>query len=101
MENFKKQILFDFYEWKKQGRCTRARNLNKVIGEEYFCESNPHYFTGDLNSDLVLVHLNPKRNKNKSTKIFDVEKPKFETFEEYFDYFTYFGRNNYGKNMHG
>lgn len=98
MENFKKQILFDFYEWKKQGRCTRARNLNKVIGEEYFCESNPHFFTGDLNSDLVLVHLNPKRNKNKSTKIFDVEKPKFETFEEYFDYFTYFGRNNYGKN---
>lgn len=97
MESYKKQILSNFNEWKEHGRCNQAINLNQVIGEEYFCESNPHFFTGDLNADLVLVHLNPKRNKNNTTKKFDIEKPKFETFEEYFDYFRYFGKNNYGE----
>jgi hypothetical protein len=98
MENFIKNISSNFNEWLEYGRCNQAINLNQIIGEEYFCESNPHFFTGDLDADLVLIHLNPKRNKNNTTKKFDIEKPKFETFEAYFDYFRYFGRNNYGKN---
>ena len=97
MEKFKKNIQSNFNEWKEQGKCSQAIGLNKKIGGEYFCESNPHFFTGDLNADLVLVHLNPKRNKNNTTKKFDIEKPKFDTFEAYFDYFRYFGKNNYGE----
>lgn len=98
MENFKKNIQSNFNEWKEQGKCSQAIELNKKVGGEYFCESNPHFFTGDLASDLVLVHLNPKRNKNKVSGSYDVEKPKFNSFEEYFNYFSYFGRNNYGEN---
>jgi hypothetical protein len=98
MLSFKNKMLVSFNEWKEQGRCTEAIKLNKVIGEEYFCESNPHFFTGDLNAELVLIHLNPKRNKNNKTGKFDFEKPNFESFDEYFDYFRYFGRYNYGKN---
>ena len=98
MENFKKNIQYNFNEWKEQGKCSQAIELNKKIGGEYFCESNPHFFTGDLSADLVLVHLNPKRNKNKVSGLYDVERPKFNSFEEYFDYFSYFGRYNYGEN---
>jgi hypothetical protein len=98
MEKFKKNINSNFNEWKDYGRCNQAIELNKNIGGEYFCESNPHFFTGDLSADLVLVHLNPKRNKNKISNKYDIEKPKFNSFEDYFDYFRYFGRNNYGEN---
>ncbi len=98
MEEFKKNIQSNFNEWKEHGKCSQAIELNKNIGGEYFCESNPHFFTGDLSADLVLVHLNPKRNKSKVSGVYDVEKPRFNSFEEYFDYFRYFGRNNYGKN---
>lgn len=98
MESFKKNIQSNFNEWKEQGKCSQAIELNKKIGREYFCESNPHFFTGDLSADLVLVHLNPKRNKNKVSEVYDVEKPKFNSFEKYFDYFRYFGRYNYGEN---
>lgn len=98
MESFKKNIQSNFNEWKEQGKCSQAIGLNKKIGREYFCESNPHFFTGDLSADLVLVHLNPKRNKNKVSGVYDVEKLKFNSFEKYFDYFRYFGRYNYGEN---
>lgn len=98
MEKFKKNIQSNFIEWKESGKCKQAIELNKIIGKEYFCESNPHFFTGDLTADLVLVHLNPKRNKNKISGKYDIDKPKFNSFEEYFDYFRYFGRYNYGEN---
>ena len=98
MDNFKKYIQTNYNEWKNQGKCDLAIDLNKKIKEEYFCESNPHFFTGNLNADLVLVHLNPKRNKNKSTGNYDIQKSKFDTFEEYFDYFSNFGKYNYGVN---
>jgi hypothetical protein len=98
MEKFKKNIQSNFNEWKDRGKCLQAIELNKNIGGEYFCESNPHFFTGNLSADLVLVHLNPKKNKNKVSGLYDVEKPKFNSFDEYFDYFSNFGRNNYGKN---
>jgi len=97
MEKFINNIQSNFNEWKEYGKCKQAIELNKIIGSDYFCESNPHFFTGDLTADLVLVHLNPKRNKNKISGTYDIEKPKFNSFEEYFDYFRYFGRNNYGE----
>ena len=53
MEKFKKNIHSNFNEWLVQGKCSQAIALNKKIGKEYFCESNPHFFTGDLSADLV------------------------------------------------
>jgi hypothetical protein len=97
MKKFKEYICSNFNEWLENGKCSQAIELNKNIGGEYFCESNPHFFTGNLYSEIVLVHLNPKRNKNKISNSYDIEKPKFNSFEEYYDYFRYFGRYNYGE----
>lgn len=96
MEKFKKIVENNFIEWKENGRCNQAIELNKKIGKEYFCESNPHFFTGDLNAELVLIHLNPKRDKDKTTRKYKIEKPYFNSFEDYFDAFRYFGKRHYG-----
>jgi len=96
MEEFMEFVKSNFENWYLNSKCNLAIELNKKIGEEYFCESNPHFFTGDLNADLVLIHLNPKRNKNKLTGKYDIEKSKFDSFDSYFDYFRNFGKYNYG-----
>ena len=83
----------NFDEWKNQGYCNDAIMLNKKIGINYFDVCEPHFFTGDLNSEIVLVMLNPKRNKvlwNKPCDFFD--------WKSYLDSFTHFGLNQYGNN---
>jgi hypothetical protein len=53
----------NFEEWKTQSFCQEAVELNAKIGEEYFDTAAPGLFTGDIHARSVLVHLNPKRNK--------------------------------------
>ena len=98
MNQYIKFLQKNYNDWNLMGYCEESKKINNKIGDKYFCESNPHFFTGNLSADLVLVHLNPKRNKNKVSGLYDVERPKFNSFEEYFDYFSYFGRYNYGEN---
>lgn len=85
-------IKKDFEEWLANGLCTNAQKINKELGQEYFDTSNPHYFTGDVEAAVVLVHLNPKRNKPDFYK-----KSQFESFSEYWDFYENFGQNHYGE----
>ena len=82
----------DFEDWLKTGYCNTATKLNDAIGQEYFDISNPHYFTGDINAELVLVHLNPKRNKSDYK-----QKSKFSNFSEYWHFHANFGEYHYGE----
>ena len=82
LPEFKKLVKTDFDEWKQKGFCARARKLNESIGEveKYFDEAEPQYFTGNPDAELVLVHLNPKRNRNLFSKV-----NSFEDFQAYWN----------------
>lgn len=59
--------------------------MNQNIGCEYFGITNPHFYTGDLDSDLVLIHLNPKRNVDSITNKypnFSAKDAGFNNFED-------------------
>ena len=88
-----------FSDWEKLGYCPDAKKINENIGYEYFGITNPHFFTGDLDSDLVLIHLNPKRDldpKNNVYPKFSAKESGFSKFEEYINYYSNFGKINYG-----
>lgn len=85
-------IKKDFEEWLTNGHCIKAQKLNEEIGQEYFDTHNPHYFTGNIESEIVLVHLNPKRNKEDF-----FSKSRFERFSDYWDFYEKFGKNHYGE----
>ena len=82
----------DFEEWRTTGFCSKAKKLNEVLAQEYFDTSNPHYFTGDLEAEMVLVHLNPKRNESDFYK-----KSQFKNFSEYWNFYEKFGEKHYGE----
>jgi hypothetical protein len=91
-----------FNEWSSIGHCSEAVALNQKIGEEYFCTSNPHFFTGNFEAPLVLVHLNPKRDKNKITGHYKHELPNelkspILDFDSYLNFYRNFGSIHYGK----
>jgi hypothetical protein len=96
MNDYLKILQKNYNDWNLKGYCEEAQKINDKIGTEYFCVSNPHFFTGDLEADLVLVHLNPKRNKNILTAKYDLEKNPFKTFEDYFQSYRFFGKKHYG-----
>jgi hypothetical protein len=107
-EIFIELIKQNYDEWEGRGSCLVAEELNKKIGEEYFSTTNPHFFTGDLDSEFVLVHLNPKRDKDPVDGRYQRFLPKdidsapeiggFSTFSEYINYYTNFGQIKYGIN---
>jgi hypothetical protein len=82
-----------FEDWNTHGKCGDAERLNAQIcsHERYFDETNPSFFYGDLSSPLVLIHLNPKRNKNDMKG----SKCNYENFEHYLESYTFFGKNKY------
>lgn len=103
MKSFKKEYLKfienTFSEWATMGYCSDAVKINKNIGDEYFGITNPHFFTGDLDSDLVLIHLNPKRKLDSKTNKypkFSAKDSGFNNFEDYINYYSNFGKINYG-----
>jgi len=88
-----------FFEWVSMGYCSGAKKINDIIGYEYFGITNPHFFTGDLDSDLVLIHLNPKRDVDSKTNKypkFSAKESGFSNFEDYINYYSNFGKINYG-----
>lgn len=90
--DFIESMQKDFADWKKSGTCNQAKNLNDKIGEEYFDTATPHYFVGNPDSDFVLVHLNPKRNKTAWKQSCN-----YSIFNEYFEFHKEFGKRVYGK----
>ncbi|MDH6312606.1 hypothetical protein M2137_001377 [Parabacteroides sp. PFB2-10] len=85
MEYIKK----NFEEWKTLGYCKDAVELNEKIGTEYFRTDEPHFLTGDIHAELVLVQLNPKRDE-------DYKPRNYVDFDDYWNWFTSFGKMNYG-----
>jgi hypothetical protein len=49
----------EFDEFWETGSLRRARQLTEATGQRFDDARLPQYFTGDLNSGFVLVHLNP------------------------------------------
>lgn len=89
---FKKIVKADFNQWKENGYCNEAQLLNKRVGMDYFDTANPHFFTGNINSELVLIHLNPKRNRPDWNKACD-----YEDFQSYWHSYEKFGKMHYGR----
>ena len=78
-----------FEEWESEGKCSEALKLNQYIGEAYFDVTNPHFYTGDFTSKLVLVHLNPKRNVDNDEWGLKCIFPDFNVYTEYYKRFGY------------
>ena len=91
--DFLQTVRKNFEEWKNQGLCEDAAILNKKMGKAYFDVCEPHFFTGDLTSEIVLIMLNPKRNKDVWN-----QKCSVSNWEDYLDSFVHFGMNHYGSN---
>lgn len=88
--------FFDYLEkttkdWINNGVCSDAEILNSEIHEHYFDTSKPHFFTGNINAKLVMVQLNPKREKT------DFNKKATNDFEFYLDYYSKYGKYVYGE----
>jgi len=90
---FKEYAQKQFDDWRTLGRCTDAVLLNKFISpvEKYFDETNPSFFYGDIQSSIVLIHLNPRRSKADMNGI----KCNYKNFDEFWDSYVYFGKNKY------
>lgn len=84
--DFQENIELTLKEIKEEGHSIDARKLNERNG---FDESHPQFFTGDLKSKFVVVHLNPKSNE-------ETEERNFSNSEEYFAYWQNFGTHRYG-----
>ncbi|MEI6697248.1 MAG: hypothetical protein WCO13_14435 [Bacteroidota bacterium] len=84
-------IKQNYDQWSFNGCCEEAVLLNNKIGKPYFDTASPHFFTGDLKAELVLVHLNPKRSKDSFGC-----KNKYISFEHYLEHFVTFGKKSYG-----
>lgn len=82
-----------FNEWYHDEECKDAIAINEHIGRTYVDTCNPHFFTGNLSSDLVMVNLNPKRETS-----FYFEKAKY-CWEEYYEKYSLFGYHHYGEHV--
>ncbi len=85
--NYIKDILSQLQEI---GYCSDAKLLNENIGEDYFDITNPHFYTGDFESDLVMVQLNAKRTKK------DFGKNLTYSYDEYINHYSNYGKIIYG-----
>lgn len=89
-----------FEDWKSNGKCSEALDLNKAVVQDYFDDANPQFFTGNFNSKIVLIHLNPKRDQFDNKKNYQWgAKCFFDNFDEYIDYYKRFGYNKYEKEL--
>jgi hypothetical protein len=90
MEEYLNFIKTTTEQWIKKGECQAAIELNESIGEIYFDTGNPHFYTGDLRAKLVMVQLNPKRERR------EFYKKASNSFEYYLDYYSNYGKYVYG-----
>ena len=78
-----------------RGRIHEADVLTRTTGQQFHATAIPQYFTGNLSSRLVLVHLNPKQS------LFDEVPSRYGTkvpiMEQYINLHTHFGVRIYCK----
>ncbi len=91
MDKYLQFLKNNFEDWIKNGKCQSALKLNESIGQIYFDTGNPHFFTGNLNSKLVMVQLNPKREKR------DFFIKAKASFDYYLDFYSNYGMYIYGE----
>ncbi|MFM7850947.1 MAG: hypothetical protein ACKO96_03305, partial [Flammeovirgaceae bacterium] len=91
MDKYLRFLKNNFEEWIDNGVCQSAINLNEAVGEDYFDTGNPHFFTGNLNAKLVMVQLNPKREKR------DFFHKSKASSDYYLDFYSNYGKNVYGE----
>jgi hypothetical protein len=58
------EIRKDIEELVSIGRMMRAKELSEATGQHFNDNELPLFFTGNLDSSLVLIHLNPKQSNN-------------------------------------
>lgn len=87
---FLDDMRIDVDQWLAGKPMTRCVELAAATGEDFDPLIPPMFFTGDFEADLVLVHLNPKRNGSAD--------PTGEptSFDDYVERHRYFGRLHYG-----
>jgi hypothetical protein len=91
---FMREMRADIEELLATGRMSRAVELSRSTGQHLNHATFPMFFTGDLDADFVLVHLNPKQDVERSDRL---EPPlPYDSFEDYFDGHHRFGRRHYG-----
>ena len=90
MSEFLKTIRKTFQELQNHGYCWGAVQLNEFIGHNYFDTCNPHFFTGNLKSKLVMIQLNPKRERK------DFNLKSTNSLEEHIDFYSNYGKHVYG-----
>jgi len=97
--SFKQLVKNTFNEWKDNGFCQAAVDLNKAIGQDYFDTASPGFFAGDIEAKLVLVHLNPKRDEidKKGRKLWGQKCE--EDFDTYWERHVHFGKLTFGKDV--
>lgn len=81
----------DFDDWMQYSHCSHAAYLNEQVGTTYFDTARPHYFAGDPEAKIVLIHLNPKRDRQDFHS-----QCEYQSFDEYFKFYMNFGRQMYG-----
>jgi len=98
-KEYQDYMRLTFNEWLENNSCSEAVKLNEKLNEKYFDESNPQFFAGDLDAELVLVHLNPKRNNTSDKNGVPQwgQKCNFKNYEDFEHYFTKFGYIKYTK----
>lgn len=88
-----------YEEWKKRqfnnSYHNRITRYNMVLGNLYE-DTCPQFFTGKINSQVVVVSLNPKHDP-KNTREFNVN-PLVASWEEYLNFWTNFPRERYSDN---
>ncbi len=84
-------IRKDIEEFASARRISRAQALSEATGQPLADRQYPMYFTGDLDAQFVLVHLNPKQADDAAETVFPVR-----TFEQYFDVHRNWGARMYG-----
>jgi len=94
LDNFKSIIRADIEEFIATQKMEKARELKHATGHHFNHNEYPMYFTGKLDAELVLVHLNPKQQNNDAETY--MGHLRWPTFEDYFSYHQYYGRHTYG-----
>ena len=92
--SFFDDVATDIDEFVSTGEISRARSLASLSRQHLNHNQYPLFFTGDLDAQFVLVHLNPKQPDD-LTERFQGPFP-VKTFEEYFDVCRHFGERMYG-----
>jgi hypothetical protein len=88
-------IRDDLGSLKEKQKINNAEQLNEEVTKKFNCTSYPMYFTGNLRSPYVMIHLNPKFPRGE-TPAYARLLPSEIDFCEYIDFHMNFGTRVYG-----